>query len=166
MPAVSESGPGPQAHPLKAEFRVAAVARSRVAVDVPEADLTRPFEESATRSLVLSLLLLLIAVIVALLLTRRITRSFGLLAKETREIAQLHFDEAPRFRGTFREVEDVLAAFDQMKLGSLSSKITSSALSHEIFAPCVVLTVQLGCKNFMHLTSKAILLEILLLMVE
>ena len=88
-----------------------------VAVDVPEADLTRPFEESATRSLVLSLLLLLIAVIVALLLTRRITRSFGLLAKETREIAQLHFDEAPRFRGTFREVEDVLAAFDQMKLG-------------------------------------------------
>lgn len=87
-----------------------------VGVLVPEDDFLAPINRTNTTNLVTSALFLLVALLIVLMLSRWIARSLKLLVSETDSIRRLRFVNSPS-RSPFREVDQVLRAFEEMKVG-------------------------------------------------
>lgn len=100
-----------------APHRAAQEAPWFVGVIVPDSEFAAPLEEGTRRSAVASVILVALSILVAILLSRRIARGLETLARETTRIAGLHFEDEPRRDPGFRELEDVMSAFENMKLG-------------------------------------------------
>ncbi len=88
-----------------------------VGVIVADDEFAGPLEEGNRRSAVVSTVLVALSILVAFLLSRRIARGLETIARETTRIAGLHFEDQPRRSPGFRELEDVMSAFENMKLG-------------------------------------------------
>jgi adenylate cyclase len=88
-----------------------------VAAVVPEADFLAPITRANGTNVLISLILLVVALITSLFIARRVSRSLSTLVQQSREISRLSFEDNAQVRSPFREVNDVLDAFENMKVG-------------------------------------------------
>ena len=88
-----------------------------VVVVVPEDDFLAEVHRANLQSVALAVAFSLVAVLLSLAISRWIARSLQLLVAQTRRIRHLEFDETLVRSSPFREVGEVLEAFEGMKVG-------------------------------------------------
>jgi len=88
-----------------------------VAMLAPEGDFLGAVQRLARSSLLAGLLFGLATVLVSLLLSRRIATSLERLVEESGRVRALQFDDRVDASSPFREVHEVLSAFEGMKIG-------------------------------------------------
>lgn len=89
----------------------------QIAVVLPTEEFLGPLRETNRQNIWTSVLLGLAALFLVLVITRRVGRSMNLLVAETQEVRQLQLAAKEARDGTFREVAEVLGAFEDMKVG-------------------------------------------------
>lgn len=87
-----------------------------IAITVPEDSLLAEINRTNTRNILISLVLVLLTLVTSFVIAKRLSRSLARLASASHRVRDLEFaQEATSSR--FREVDEVLQAFEQMKTG-------------------------------------------------
>jgi len=96
---------------------VGADARWVVAVMAPEDEFLGELRRATRRSAGTTAIFLALGLVASAVMARWIARSMSLLVGETARVRDLHLDESPLRSTPFREVYEVLEAFEGMKTG-------------------------------------------------
>ena len=88
-----------------------------IAVVAPEADFLVGVERALEQSRIALLVFVLLALVMSAVLTRWLTRSLDVLVAQTARVRDLHLEQTPDIDAPFREIEEVLQAFEGMKTG-------------------------------------------------
>ncbi len=98
-------------------IRVAPGKEWLIVVVAPEDDFLAQIKTHNQVNLVVAVVFVFLALILSALLSRWISSSLRLLVDESRKIEELNFDQPSEIKTQFREIHDVLAAFEGMKTG-------------------------------------------------
>ncbi|MGE4157782.1 MAG: adenylate/guanylate cyclase domain-containing protein [Planctomycetota bacterium] len=93
------------------------VVSCRTAITVPEDDFLGSVKESMVRAVTIVAALIAISLLIGMQFTNILSRSLRRLVTEAKDIEQLNFSSHPGKPSRFREIHDVLMAFDRMKVG-------------------------------------------------
>ena len=88
-----------------------------IVVTIPEKELLAELQATNTRNAVISLIMIVLALAVSLFGTGLLSRSLKKLAKESVKIQSLDFETETNTNSHFREINEVLEAFQDMKTG-------------------------------------------------
>ncbi len=98
-------------------IRVATGNNWVIGVLAPESDFLASLERSASQSRAALLVCVGLALLLSGVLTRWLTRSLRVLVVETQAVRDLELDQSPVLDAPFREIGEVLEAFEGMKTG-------------------------------------------------
>ena len=88
-----------------------------IAVVAPEQDFLVGVARAVEQSRIALLIFVLLALGMSAVLTRWLTRSLDVLVAQTARVRDLHLEQTPDIDAPFREIEEVLQAFEGMKTG-------------------------------------------------
>ncbi len=88
-----------------------------IAVLAPEADFLGELERARRQSRAVLLVCIGVALMLSAVLTRWLTTSLNVLLRETARVRDLHLEQSPVDDAPFREIGEVLEAFEGMKTG-------------------------------------------------
>lgn len=98
-------------------IRVATGNNWVIGVLAPESDFLTSLDRSTRQSRAALLVCVGLALVLSGVLTRWLTRSLGVLVAETQAVRDLELDQSPVMDAPFREIGEVLEAFEGMKTG-------------------------------------------------